>query len=261
LKNFTNSLKITILALATGFGASSVAMAEKARIGFATGSYPPFSSIDAAGQFVGWEVDFANALCKEAKLDCEVVGVAWEGIIPSLNSKKIDMIIASMSITNERKKVIDFTDKYYNTASAVIGRKEDKFEATPAGLSGKILGVLVSTIHETYANKHFGTAAELKIYQGNDEMYQDLAAGRIDAVQADVIVLDEFLRSAAGACCETKGNVAGDLEILGPGVGIGTRKGETEFRDRLNVAIKRLRDNGTYDAITKKYFAFDIFGN
>lgn len=254
-------LKMSLVTIAIGLGASSAAMAEKTKIGWAPGSYPPFSSLDASGKFVGWEVDFADALCKEAKLDCELVPVAWEGIIPALTSKKIDMIIASMSITEERKKMLDFSDKYYNTPSSVIGRKEDKFQATPEGLSGKVLGVLVSTIHETYANKHFSGAAEIKIYQGNDEMYQDLAAGRIDAVQADVIVLDEFLKSAAGACCDSKGNVAEDLEILGPGIGIGIRKGETEFKNQLNAAIKGLRDSGTYDAITKKYFTFDIYGN
>lgn len=261
MKNVAVLLKMTVLAMAVSLGASSAAMAEKVRIGLASGAYPPFTSFDASGNYVGWEIDFANALCEEAKLDCEYVVLAWEGIIPSLNSNKIDMILASMSITDERKKMIDFTDKYYNTPSSVIGRKEDKFEATPEGLSGKILGVLVSTIHETYANKHFPDAAEIKIYQGNEEMYQDLAAGRIDAVQADVIVLDEFLKSEAGSCCDSKGNVAEDVEILGVGVGLGIRKGERELKDRLNAAIKAMRDNGTYEAISKKYFSFDIYGN
>lgn len=254
-------MKVSLTAIAIGLGVSSAAMAEKIKIGWAGGSYPPFSALNASGKFEGWEVDFAEALCKEAKFDCEIDIVAWEGIIPALTSKKIDMIMASMSITDERKKMIDFSDRYYKTPSAVIGRKEDKFDATPDELSGKTLGVLISTIQETYANKYFGNAAEIKIYQGQDEMYQDLSAGRIDAVVADIIVLNDFLKSESGSCCDLKGSVADDPDILGKGVGIGVRKGEVELMDKLNAAIKGVRDSGTYDAITKKYFDIDIYGN
>ncbi|TJV46123.1 MAG: transporter substrate-binding domain-containing protein [Mesorhizobium sp.] len=236
------------------------ALAESAKIGWSPDPYPPFVELDAADNWKGWEVEFAQAVCKEAKLDCSVVTVTWEGIIPALTSKKIDLIIGSMSITPERMKTIDFTDKYYNTATGVIGRKEDKFAATPEGLAGKIIGVQVSTVHEAYASKHFTKAAEIKIYQTQDEAYQDLAAGRIDAVQADGVTLDTYLKSEAGACCELKGYVAEDAEVLGPGVGIGIRKGEPALKEKLNAAIKSIRANGTYAAITKKYFHFDIYG-
>lgn len=236
------------------------ASAESAKIGWAPEPYPPFVEMDAAGNWKGWEVEFAQAICKEAKLDCSVVTITWEGIIPALTSKKIDLIIGSMSITPERMKTIDFSDKYYNTPTGVIGRKDDKFTATPEGLAGKIIGVQVSTVHEAYASKHFTKAEEIKIYQTQDEAYQDLAAGRVDAVQADGIALDTFLKSEAGACCDLKGYVAEDAEVLGPGVGIGIRKGETALKDKLNAAIKAVRANGTYAAITKKYFDFDIYG-
>ena len=108
------------------------------------------------------------------------------------------MIIDSMSITAEREKTIDFSDKYYNTPTAVIGPKDQKFDATPEGLKGKIIGVQVSTDPRAYAKKHFADAAEIKEYQTQDEANQDLAAGRIDATQADSIALDAFLKSDAG---------------------------------------------------------------
>ena len=96
--------------------------------------------------------------------------VAWDGIIPALTTKKIDMIMGSMSITDERKKTIDFSDKYYNTPTAIIGAKDEKFDATPEGLKGKVIGVQVSTVHEAYAKKHFAdSAAEIKDYQTQDE--------------------------------------------------------------------------------------------
>jgi polar amino acid transport system substrate-binding protein len=250
---------VAAAALALAGGAAS---AETVKVGVAAEPYPPFTSQDASGKWVGWEIDFMNAICAEEKLDCVVTPVAWDGIIPALTSKKIDMIISSMSITDERKKTIDFSDKYYNTPTAVIGSKDEKFDATPDGLKGKVLGVQVSTTHAAYAKKHFGgVAAEIKEYQTQDEANQDLAAGRIDAVQADSIALDAFLKSDQGkACCDLKGMVAPDIDILGPGVGAGIRKGDTDLKDKINAGIKAIRANGKYAEITKKYFDFDIYG-
>ena len=256
-----NGLKVAALALAIGLTGAASAMAEQVKVGFAAEPYPPFTSLDSSGKWVGWEVEFADAVCKEAKLDCVVTPVAWDGIIPALTSKKIDMIVGSMSITEERLKTIDFSDKYYNTPTGIIGQKDEKFDATPASLAGKIIGVQVSTVHADYAKKHFTEAAEIKEYQTQDEANQDLAAGRIDAIQADAIALDAFLKSEAGACCEHKGNVEDDPAILGLGVGIGVRKEDGALKEKLNAAIKAIRANGTYDTFSKKYFDFDIYGD
>jgi len=254
--------KTAALALAIGLMGAGIASAETVKIGFITEPYPPFTSMDASGKFVGWEVELQQAVCKQAKLDCVITPVSWDGIIPALTSKKIDVIIASMSITSERLKTIDFTDKYYNTPTGIIGRKEDKFAPTPEGLAGKIIGVQVSTVHSDYVKKHFAaTAADIKEYQTQDEVDQDLAAGRVDAVQADAIALDAFLKSEAGACCDYKGDVAADLEILGPGVGMGVRKEDTALKAKLNDAIKAIRADGTYEAFSKKYFNFNIYGD
>jgi polar amino acid transport system substrate-binding protein len=106
--------------------------------------------------------------------------------------------------------------------------------------------------------KHFPDA-ELKSYQTSDESYQDLAAGRIDAVVADSLAMSDFLKTPTGACCENAGNVEDDTVILGNGVGFGLRKGDP-LKDKLNAAIAAVRADGTYDTITKKYFSFDIYG-
>ena len=202
-----------------------------------------------------------NAICAEAKLDCVLTPIPWDGLIPALTAGKIDAIMNSMSITEERKQTIDFSDKYYNTPASIAGPKGEQFGAAPADLKGKIIGVQASTIHADYAKKHFGEAAEIKEYQTQDEANQDLAAGRIDATQADTIAIDAFLKSEQGmACCDLKGDVAADLEVLGPGIGAGLRKGDTELKDKINAAIKAIRDNGKYEEITKKYFDFDIYG-
>ena len=252
----------TVAAAAILAASASLASAQAVKVGFSPEAYPPFFSADASGNWTGWEVDIINAICDEAKLECELTPIPWDGLIPALTTNKIDAIMNSMSITEERKQTIDFSDKYYNTPTAVIGPKGVDFEATPEGLEGKILGVQVSTVHADYVKKHFPGAAEIKEYQTQDEANQDLAAGRIDATQADSIALDAFLESEQGmACCDLKGYVADDLEILGPGVGAGLRKGDTELKDKINAAIKAIRDNGKYEEITKKYFDFDIYGS
>lgn len=255
------TLKMAAAAMVLAASGAVVAQAEPLKVGFSPEAYPPFWVADSAGNWTGWEVDIINAVCAEAKFECELVPIPWDGLIPALTTKKIDAIMNSMSITDERKQTIDFTDKYYNTPTAVIGPKSETFEATPEGLKGKIIGVQVSTIHANYVKKHFTEAAEVKEYQTQDEANQDLAAGRIDATQADAIALDAFLQSDQGKeCCDLKGNVAEDPDVLGPGVGAGLRKEDTATKDRLNAAIKAIRDNGKYKEITDKYFTFDVYG-
>lgn len=239
---------------------SSLAFADKIRVGFGAEPYPPFTSPDASGKWVGWEIEIIDAVCKQAGLDYELAPTAWDGIIPALISKKIDMIMGSMSITEERLKSIDFTDKYYNTPAYVVGNKNMKFDATPEGLKGKLLGVQTATIHAAYAAKHF-TDAKIKQYQTQDEVNQDLISGRIDATQADSLAMMDFLESKDGkACCDLKGAAADDPAVLGSGVGIGLRKGSDELKARLNAAIKAVRANGKYQEITKKYFKVDVYG-
>ncbi|TPI20498.1 MULTISPECIES: transporter substrate-binding domain-containing protein [unclassified Mesorhizobium] len=255
LKTFAAALLLGVAAM------GGVAKAEQVKIGVAAEPYPPFTSPDASGKWVGWEIDFVDAVCAEEKLDCVITPVAWDGIIPALTTKKIDAIVSSMSITDERKKTIDFSDKYYNTPTAIIGPKDQKFGATPDDLKGKVIGVQVSTVHAVYAKKHFTGAQEIKEYQTQDEANQDLAAGRIDAVQADSIALGEFLKSDQGkGCCDLKGMVTPDDEVLGPGVGAGIRKEDTALKEKFNAGIKAIRANGKYDEISKKYFDFDIYG-
>ncbi len=247
-----------LLALAMAVG---MAQAEPVKIGIAAEPYPPFASLDASGEWGGWEVEIIKAVCAAAEMECEITPVAWDGIIPSLTGQQIDAIMASMSITEERQKTIDFSDKYYNTPAVIVADKAAEIEPTAEGLAGKILGVQGSTIHQAYAQEHFPEAAEIRVYQTQDEINQDLASGRIDATQADSIAMEDFVNSDAGACCEIKGAVADDPAILGQGVGAGVRKGDDELREKLNAGIKAIREDGTYEEITAKYFSGDIYGS
>ncbi len=242
---------------------ATLAVAEPVKVGMAPEPYPPFASVDAAGTWQGWEIELVDAIFKSQGIEYTIVPTAWDGIIPALTAGQIDTIMNSMSITEERMKSIDFSDKYYNTPTVVIATKGAVAAATAEGLAGKIIGVQVSTIHQAYVDKYFApTAAEVKTYQTQDEANQDLVAGRIDAVQADSIALDAFLASDAGkACCELVGAVADDKAILGFGVGAGVRKGDEALRASINAGIAAVRADGTYDAITAKYFASSIYGD
>ncbi len=248
-------LTASALALMTG-----AAFADPVRVGIAAEPYPPFAAPDAAGNWIGWEIDIINAVCEAATLDCEITPTAWDGIIPSLVSGRIDAIMASMTITADRMQTIAFSDPYYNTPTVVVGQRDIEMDASPEGLAGHILGVQVSTIHQTYAQTYFEGQTELRAYQTQDEANQDLAAGRIDATQADSLAMDDFLNSEAGACCELKGVVAMDEAILGSGVGVGLRQGEDALREQFNAGIAAILENGTYDAITARYFATSIYG-
>ncbi len=250
---------LTTLAIAAvGFSAST-AMAE-VRLGLDSAPYPPFYEADTNGDFIGWETEIGDALCAAMNEECVWVGVAWDGIIPALLAKKIDAIVGSMSITAERMKTIDFSDKYYNTPAAIIAPKSSDIDGSPESVKGKIIGVQVSTTHQNYVEATYESMADsVKTYQDFNEHNQDLFAGRIDAVVGDSLAFKDFLESDEGANFEIKASLSNE-EIFGLGVGAGIRKGEDELREKFNAAIQQIRADGTYDAISKKYFDFDIYG-
>jgi polar amino acid transport system substrate-binding protein len=233
------------------------------KFGVAAEPYPPFSSKDASGTWVGFEIDLMHAVCDQMKANCVLVETAWDGIIPALQEKKIDVIWSSMSITEERKQKIDFTDRYYKTPAIFIGAKSESVNidfSNPDSLKGKIIGVQTSTIHYNFVQKYFGSAATIKTYDTQDNCNADLVAGRLDLVMADSIALDDFLKSDQGKDFELKATAPND-PILGEGVGGGVRKDDPDLRTKLNAAIAAVRANGTYDAIAKRWFTFNIFGD
>ena len=232
--------------------AATPAMAD-VKFGVAAEPYAPFTVKDATGKWTGWEIDLMDAVCAKIGEKCEIIDTAWDGIIPALTAKQIDVIWSSMSITDERKKTIDFTNMYYNTPSMIMGPKNGDMDITPAHLKGKSLGVQVSTTHQNYAEKYYAEST-IKTYQTQEEANQDLFSGRLDYVQADSAALDAFLKGESGAsCCESKGIVAEDVTILGLGAGGGVRKEDTALKDKLNAAISALAADGTLQKITEKY--------
>jgi polar amino acid transport system substrate-binding protein len=246
-------LHLPLFALAFAIIAGGPMQSARADLSFGVAAepYPPFTSKDASGQWVGWEVDFMKALCADIGEKCSIKEVAWDGIIPALNAKTFDVILASMVINDKRKQAIDFSNMYYNSASVIVGAKGAPTDITPAALKGKRLGVQVSSVHAGYADKYYGPAgAEVKTYQTQDQANADLAAGRLDYVEADGVAMDAFLSSDQGACCAILGTVPVDTALSGAGAGLGIRKQEADLVAKLNKGIADLAANGTLDKIT-----------
>lgn len=235
------------------------AMAEKIRIAV-EGAYPPFSFIDNAGKPVGFDVDIATALCAEAKLDCEIVTQEWDGLIPGLNAKKYSAIVASMTITDERREVVDFTDSYYRSPVRFMALRGKEFDFTKGGLRGKVIGVQSGTVYDKWLAETYPDA-EIRSYPSTEEHNADIMSGRIDLVVTDALaLLGGFLQTPEGKNYDLVGPDLADRRLIGDGVGIALRKGDDELRETLNKAIIAIRADGTYDKINKKYFPIDIFG-
>jgi polar amino acid transport system substrate-binding protein len=249
-----------IIALTAGIAGAQDKDWSTVRIG-TEGAYPPFNNLEADGSLVGFDVDIAKALCEEMQVECEFVVQDWDGMIPALQSGKFDAIIASMSITEERMEVIDFTEKYYNTPPAIAAPTDSELRGvTPEDLAGKTMGAQSSTTHSNYAEEHFPDS-NLQLYPTADEYKLDLASGRIDAAIDDVVVLSEWLGSEDGACCRIVGTLPIDPVINGEGAGIGIRKEDTELKEMFNAAIQAIRESGKYKEINDKYFSFDVYGS
>lgn len=225
-------------------------------------TYEPFTFKTPDGKPTGFDVDIAEALCKEIKRQCVYVEQVWDSMIPGLQAKKYDVIISSMSITEERKKAVDFTDKYYNTPSRIVVKAETPF-TDPSSLKGKKIGVLKGSTQEKYAMGELKPAGVKVVpYEAQDQVYLDIKSGRLDGTVADTVeVTGGFLRKPEGQGYGFVGPVLKDAKYFGIGAGVALRQGETALRDELNAAIKTIRSNGVYDSVSKKYFDFDVYGD
>ena len=241
-------LTVGLIALQTGLAHADL------KIGFAAEPFPPFSSKDASGKWVGWEVEAIDAVCKAMKEKCDYVEVAWDGIIPALQAKTIDVIWSAMSITPKRRELIDFSDAYYRTTLFVVGPKNGDLSVEPQHLSGKRIGVQTATISAKHVDDTYAPAgAEAKTYATQDEANQDLASGRIDYTIGSAGVMSGFLKTDAGqACCEYKATIT-DPKVLGEGIGAGIRKGDAELKSKLDAAIKDVATSGEFARITAEY--------
>ena len=273
--------KFLLIVLSLGFlGLSSIANSQTIRIG-TEGAYPPWNNINSAGDLEGAEIDFGNEACKRMGVTCEWVTQDWDGIIPALLQGKYDIIVAGMSITEERKEKVNFTTGYMTDGArfAVLkdsglanlniagmskvnlnnagGKEQAAIGQLIAAMDGMTVCVQSSTIHQNFLEKHMSGAVDVKLYQAVDDHNLDLAAGRCDAVLADVGSIIDFMESDGGVDVAFTGPTFSG-GVFGDGVGGAVRKEDTDILEMWNAAISEMSKDGTTAEITKRWFGRDI---
>jgi len=253
-------IAIAVIALVFAAGTVQAKDWKIVRIGV-EGAYPPFSYTTADGKLEGFDIDIARALVKAMGAEIKLVPQDWDGIIPALMARKYDGIIASMSITEERKKKVAFTNKYYNTPAKFVCKKGTVKEFTKETLRGKTVGVQRATTHDSYLTDNYGKDVKIKRYATQDDAYLDMAAGRLDFLLADSVALsDGFLKKPEGKDFEFVGPDMTDVRWFGEGVGVACRKKDKDLVEMFNKAIDQIRADGTYKKIQDKYFNFNVYG-
>jgi polar amino acid transport system substrate-binding protein len=224
-------------------------------------TYAPFESVDPSGKIVGWEVDYANALCAKMKVTCTFQNQDWDGVIPALLSGKFDVIFSSMNETPARAKKVLFSDVYYATSPVWVAQASNKSDdISLAALKGKLVGTQSSTVFANYLDKNY-KGIEVKLYPGGDEPLLDLANGRLDYAVSDILVTQQFIEKNPG-CCRIVTEIprGPNKEIFGPGVGAAFRPDDKDLAEMFNKAIAECDADGTFKTLEAKYFKIDIRG-
>lgn len=260
MKTLMLATAVAVIVLAGRVAAAGATEWKTLRIGV-EGAYPPFSDVTADGTLTGFNIDIADALCTTMTVECQFIVQDWGGIISALLARKFDALVASITITEERRKRVAFTRKYYQSPEKFVARAGSDLVISTDGLKGKVIGVQRGTIHDTYITDNFEGVATVRRYRTQDEAYANLIAGRVDALLADAAAIKHgFLDTETGQGYAYVGPDLTDAAWFGDGAGIAVRKQDTDLRDRLNTAIATILANGTYKKIQDKYFDFNIYG-
>ena len=243
----TTMRKIILAAAAALIALTGAASAQTVRMG-TEGAYAPWNFIDNDGKLAGFDVDVGNELCKRAGLTCEFVQTAWDTIIPNLNAGNFDVIMAGMSITDERKESINFTADY-SPPDASGWLTQSSFTGDLAAPSGLRIGTQGGTIQSDYAAANFASGNTLLNFETADAALADLNAGNVDAILADNGYNLEVVAGSNGALKSD-----GPKIPIGGGVGAGLRKADTELLAKLDAALAAAKADGTIDGLIKKWF-------
>lgn len=261
-----NILRKMTLGLATvlTIGAATGASAEVLRVGMEC-TYAPFNYRTAAGELEGYDVDVAKGVAEIIGAELEYVCQQWDGMIPALLANKFDLIIASMSITNDRLEKIDFSSPYRDSVGRLIGKKgmdKELFDASGKPIAENFAGLRIglerASTYESWFNAKLPDA-EIVLYDGSEPLYLDLVNGRVDAIMTNPMKAHlRFLAVEEGSNYEFVSPAISEVEYFGVGVGIGLRQGQPELKARLDGAIKQLINDGKLTEYALKYFPFPI---
>ena len=277
MKKIVSALALGAMMAVAAAGAANAKEWKTVRIA-SEGAYPPWNATDTSGKLTGFEVDLGNDLCKRMKVTCEFVAQDWDGIIPALQQGKYDAIMSAMTITDERKKVIDFSIPYGTEPSvfAVMtnsplakslklgadrvdlndqGKAKPVLEKLAEVLKGKAVGVQVSTIQADFMDKHLPKVT-MRTYEKVDNAGSDLDAGRVDAMLGDRSVVEAIVKATPDKMVVVGPNFIGG--VIGEGMGIGMRKDSADLKAMFDKAIAEALKDGTVKKLSTQHFGYDI---
>jgi len=222
--------------------------------------YPPFNFTGPDGNPAGFNVDLARALCEEIKVTCTIQMRRFETLLDAIASNRGDAIIASLAVTPELRKRLDFTDPYYRAPARFVSRRDTVMaDVRPEYLEGKKVGVIAGSAHEAYL-KVFFTEAELHPYPNDEALRQALRRGEVDFIFGDAISLAFWINGTDSAeCCAFSGGPFVESKYFGEGIGIGVKKGNDVLRQALNWALFRIWEKGRYTDLWLRYFSVSPF--
>jgi octopine/nopaline transport system substrate-binding protein len=279
-----NIFKKTILSVFASLFIIGNVSAESIKIG-TEGAYPPWNSKDASGNLIGFEVELAQELCKIMKYECTIVEQDWDGMIPALVMRKFDAIMAGMSITDERKKTITFSQGYADEVASLAVMKGSSLEGmdTPEGinlslggsdvkkalktltgaLAGKTVCTQTGTIHQNFLESGDVGSVNVRTYKTQDEVNLDLTSGRCDVALAAAVAFTDYADKSGKPVVLVGPTFSGGA--FGNGVGVGIRqasdsaigKRDAKILKDFNKAINKARKQGIISKLAIKHFGFD----
>ncbi|MGB1360983.1 MAG: transporter substrate-binding domain-containing protein [Alphaproteobacteria bacterium] len=251
-------LIIAIVAIVAIIAFNSKQSNNTLRVG-TEGAYMPWNGVDANGEVIGFEVELANEVCKRINRTCEFVKQDWDGIIPALLNNKYDVIMAGMTITDERRKKIDFSRGYADTGVAVASikmKKANTLADLKRNLKGKKLGVQTGTISAQWAEKNL-KGTKIRTYGTQEELNIDLLNGRVDAGMNDTSAWPDLQKKASNVKIVSPILTGQDDAHFGEGIGVGIKKDNQELLAEINKALDSMRADGSLSELATKWFGFD----
>ncbi|QTG16965.1 transporter substrate-binding domain-containing protein (plasmid) [Agrobacterium tumefaciens] len=253
---------LIIASMVTALGAGA-AQAEQLRIG-TSADFPPWGFTDASGQIVGFDREVADEICKRIDAECSWTNQAFDGLLPSLQVGKFDIVISGLSVTEERAKQIDFTQAYADAPYHFAGPKDSEARAAKTReelektLEDKAIGVQTGSTHEQVVKNHL-PSANVRLYERNEQIADDLAAGRLDAGLLEQSVWQDLMKGREGQI-ELIGPMltSADYSEFGNGQALALKKGRDELKARINKAIADMLSDGTMSKISNKFFGYDL---
>ncbi|MDR3434053.1 MAG: glutamine ABC transporter substrate-binding protein GlnH [Rouxiella aceris] len=238
-------LKVSLAALTLAFAVSSHAAEEKLIVATDT-AFVPFE-FKQGDKYVGFDIDLWAALAKEMKVSYTLKPMDFDGIIPALQTKNIDLALAGITITPQRAQAVDFSDGYYTSGLITMVKSDNKDIKGTQDLNGKVVAVKSGTSSINYITANL-KPKDVRQFPNIDSAYMELGTGRADAVLFDAPNIQYYIKTAGHGNFKTVGPA-----VAGQDYGVAFPKG-SPLRDKVNAALKTLRANGTYAAIYKKWF-------